>query len=209
MNLIPAATLAIAGVTNAVTMPVLVLPEANGRLRVSGGMPLKMTWFGIEPPDLNLVVGHIKVGDEVSIKFDWVVAPSSTSSNLAQHGLVPLVLELPAPAFKGTPKDLQLGPNVEPLSDKPRAPMMVPSGLQNLAPDSALTSSDKNVTADTLAKLTDGDKAASDQSKSGDRRPAAALHRPKRSGESERRPAAAPPDRRETRHRKSARRRTR
>src|SRR5208337_5263482 len=78
--------------------------------------------------------------------------------------LVPLALKLPAPAFKGTPKDLQLGPNVEPLSDKPRAPMMVPPGLKNIAPGSKVTCSDKNVPADNLAKLTDGDKEASDQS---------------------------------------------
>jgi hypothetical protein len=78
--------------------------------------------------------------------------------------MVPLALKLPAPAFKGTPKDLKLGPNVEPLSDKPRAPMMVPSGLKNIAPGSKITCSDKNVPADNLAKLTDGDKDASDQS---------------------------------------------
>jgi RNA polymerase sigma factor (sigma-70 family) len=156
--------LAIAGVTNEVTMPVLILPEANGRLRVSGGFSLNMTWFGIEPVDITLMVGHVKTGDEVSIKFDWVVAPRSTSSNPAQPSLVPLVLELPAAAFKGTPKDLQVGPNVEPLSDKPRAPMMVPPDLQNIASDSTVTCSDKNITADHLAKLIDGDKEASDQS---------------------------------------------
>ena len=77
---------------------------------------------------------------------------------------VPLALKLPAPAFKGTPKEMQLGPNVEPLSDKPRAPMMVPAGLKNIAPGSKISCSDKNVPADNLAKLTDGDKDASDQS---------------------------------------------
>ena len=41
---------------------------------------------------------------------------------------------------------------------------MVPPGLQNLAPGSSITCSDKNVPADNLAKLTDGDKEASDQS---------------------------------------------
>jgi len=79
-------------------------------------------------------------------------------------GLVPLDIKLPAPAFKGTPKDLQVGPNVEPVSDKPRAPMMVQPGLKNIAPGSKVTCSDKNVTAENLAKLTDGDKEASDQS---------------------------------------------
>ncbi len=77
---------------------------------------------------------------------------------------VPLILKLPAPAFKGTPKDLQLSSYVEPLSDKPRPPMMVPAGLKNLGKDAKLSSSDKNATADTLEKITDGDKEASDQS---------------------------------------------
>jgi hypothetical protein len=81
-------------------------------------------------------------------------------------GLVPLDLKLPPPAFKGTPKDLQVGPNVEPLSDKPRPPMMVPAGLKNLAREAQtkVTCSDKNVTAENIAKITDGDKEASDQS---------------------------------------------
>jgi|CZKM01.1.fsa_nt_gi hypothetical protein len=84
----------------------------------------------------------------------------------ATGDMVPLAIKLPAPAFKGTPKDLQLGPNVEPLSDKPRAPMMVPPDLKNIAADTKvkITCSDKNVPADNLAKLTDGDKDASDQS---------------------------------------------
>jgi hypothetical protein len=79
-------------------------------------------------------------------------------------GLVPLDIKLPAPAFKGTPKDIQLSSYVEPLSDKPRPPMMVPPGLKNLAPGSKISCSDKNVTAEDLPKLTDGDKEASDQS---------------------------------------------
>ena len=82
----------------------------------------------------------------------------------AADGSVPLQIKLPAPAFKGTPKDLQVGPNVEPLSDKPRAPMMVPAGLKNVAAGAKITCSDKNVAAENLAKLNDGDKEASDQS---------------------------------------------
>ncbi len=87
-----------------------------------------------------------------------------TSASNAADDKVPLMLKLPAPAFKGTPKDIQIGPNVEPISDKPRAPMLVPSGLKNIATGAKITCSDKNATADTLAKITDGDKEASDQS---------------------------------------------
>ena len=82
----------------------------------------------------------------------------------AAGDLVPLPLKLPAPAFKGTPKDFQLAPNVEPLSDKPRPPMMVPAGLQNVAKGAKLSSSDKNATSSVLEKINDGDKEASDQS---------------------------------------------
>jgi len=87
----------------------------------------------------------------------------SVSRGLAQDK-VPLDIKLPSPAFKGTPKDMQLGPNVEPLSDKPRPAFMVPSGLKNIAQGAKLTSSDKNATATVLEKITDGDKEPSDQS---------------------------------------------
>lgn len=78
--------------------------------------------------------------------------------------MVPLELKLPSPAFKGTPKDVPLSSYVEPLSDKPRPPMMVPAGLKNLAPGKKVTSSDKNATASTLDKIVDGDKEATDES---------------------------------------------
>jgi hypothetical protein len=79
-------------------------------------------------------------------------------------GLVPLDIKLPTPAFKGTPKDIQLSSYVEPLSDKPRPLMMVPPGLKNIAPGKKLTCSDKNATPDVLEKITDGDKDSADPS---------------------------------------------
>jgi hypothetical protein len=91
-------------------------------------------------------------------------AAQAKPADARSGNLVPLTLDLPAAAFKGTPKDLQLGPNVEPLSDKPRPPMMVPAGLKNVALGAKLTCSDKNASADMLAKITDGNKDASDDS---------------------------------------------
>jgi RNA polymerase sigma factor (sigma-70 family) len=156
--------LVVAGTTNEITMPVFVQPLSDGKLKISGSTSFKMTDFNVAPVDINLVIGHITTGNEVSIHFEWVLWPKKGLSPPSQTGLVPLNLDLPAPAFKGTPKDMQIGPNVEPLSDKPRALMLVPPGLKNLAPYSDLTSSDRNVTADSVAKIVDGDKAASDQS---------------------------------------------
>lgn len=77
--------------------------------------------------------------------------------------LEPLVLELPAPAFKGTPKDLKVDPNVEPLSDKPRPAMMVPKDLSNLAKGKPVTAS-TGTTSSSLKKVVDGDKEAYDTS---------------------------------------------
>ena len=42
--------------------------------------------------------------------------------------------------------------------------MMVPPGLKNIAQGAKITCSDKNATAEALAKITDGDKEASEQS---------------------------------------------
>ena len=78
--------------------------------------------------------------------------------------LVPLEIKLPAPAFKGTPKDLPEGMDVEPLSEKPRPALMVPAGCVNLAAKVVPTTSDTNAKADALAKITDGDKEAYESS---------------------------------------------
>src|ERR1022692_116443 len=116
------------------------------------------------PMTLSLLSGLAVAVLNLLVTPSLLAADSPKAPSAPAGDLVPLPLKLPAPAFKGTPKDLQLGPNVEPVSDKPRPPMMVPDGLKNLAPGSKITCSDKNVPADSLAKLTDGDKDASDQS---------------------------------------------
>ena len=73
----------------------------------------------------------------------------------------PLALRLPAPTAKGTPEDLPLGPNVEPLSDKPRPPFMVVRGVTNVALGKAVTSSIPPASGE-LKQLTDGKKEAVD-----------------------------------------------
>jgi hypothetical protein len=98
-----------------------------------------------------------------SVLLTLCLLPAATSVVRAADSMVPLELKLPAPALKGTPKDIPLTSNIEPASDKPRPPMLVPSGLANIAKKAKLSCSDKNATQDTLEKLTDGDKEASDQ----------------------------------------------
>jgi hypothetical protein len=77
---------------------------------------------------------------------------------------VPLKLKLPAPVFAGTPKEAPAGSNVEPLSTNPPPPLLVPADARNLAPGKKITSSDRNVVGTDLAKITDGDKEAGENS---------------------------------------------
>jgi hypothetical protein len=77
--------------------------------------------------------------------------------------LVPLKIKLPAPAFVGTPSDTPIGANVEKPTGAPRPPLMVPLGVVNVALKKTVTTSDTNQLAENLAKITDGDKEASEQ----------------------------------------------
>jgi hypothetical protein len=75
--------------------------------------------------------------------------------------LVPIPLELPAPAFRGTPKP-QNEPNLEEPLGKPRPPFLAPEGTINLAGGKAVTCSDPAPVAGEVDFITDGDKEASD-----------------------------------------------
>src|SRR5215471_15039638 len=109
-------------------------------------------------------ISGLRISLCLAVALNLLLAGKLLAGDPPKEGQVPLELKLPAPAFKGTPKDIQLSSYVEPLSDKPRPPMMVPPGLKNLAAGAKVTSSDANANAETLAKITDGDKEASDQS---------------------------------------------
>jgi polyisoprenoid-binding protein YceI len=65
--------LAVAGVTNAIAFPAKILPlgekDGENRVKISGEVPLKMSQFNISPAQIIVV----KTGDDVTVKFDWVV----------------------------------------------------------------------------------------------------------------------------------------
>jgi hypothetical protein len=65
--------LAVAGVTNKISMPVSILPLGENKLKISGTTVVKMTDFKIEPPAPTVALGLIKTGDEVKLIFDWMV----------------------------------------------------------------------------------------------------------------------------------------
>jgi polyisoprenoid-binding protein YceI len=68
--------LTIAGTTKTIKMPVNILPIADpkqNKLEITGSIKVKMTDFKVDPVDINLVIGHIKTGDEVNLVFKWVL----------------------------------------------------------------------------------------------------------------------------------------
>lgn len=69
-----------------------------------------------------------------------------------------LKIELPQPAFGGTPLNY-FGPNLEPVSFKKRPPFLAPKGAENLAKGKTVTASSEPTMGE-LAQITDGDKEA-------------------------------------------------
>lgn len=63
-------------VTN--TMAVTVEKLADGKLKVVGSTPLKMTEYKLPPPEISLLgMATIKVGDDLKISFEWLLAPKA------------------------------------------------------------------------------------------------------------------------------------
>jgi polyisoprenoid-binding protein YceI len=66
-----AGTLKLAGAENAVTVDIVATRLADGTIKATGTLPVKMTAFAVKPP--TALLGTIKCGDEVKIRFDLVV----------------------------------------------------------------------------------------------------------------------------------------
>ncbi|WP_337169359.1 YceI family protein [Gemmatimonas aurantiaca] len=63
-------TLQLAGQSKPIIIPVQFAP-AEGGLRVTGKVPLKMTEWGVKPP--TLMLGTLKVGETVTVNFDLLL----------------------------------------------------------------------------------------------------------------------------------------
>lgn len=70
--------LAVAGVTNSITLPVEITLVEGGKLKVAGSTSVKMTQFKIDPPAPKLALGLITTGDDVKLIFTWILAPRKT-----------------------------------------------------------------------------------------------------------------------------------
>jgi hypothetical protein len=67
--------LVVAGVTNTLSMPVNLKFLPDQRLQIGCTAQVKMTQFGISPPEPVGIV--LKTGDDVRLIIDWVVAGQS------------------------------------------------------------------------------------------------------------------------------------
>lgn len=78
--------------------------------------------------------------------------------------LAPLPLELPKPAFKGTPKNAPPGTRLEPNRDGPRPVFNTVPGVRNVARGKPATASDNEPIIGSVRCVTDGDKEANEGS---------------------------------------------
>ena len=66
-----AGTLSLAGAENAITLDIVATRQADGSIKATGTVPVKMTAFQVKPP--TAMLGAIRCGDEVKVRFDLVV----------------------------------------------------------------------------------------------------------------------------------------
>jgi hypothetical protein len=65
--------LAIAGITNTISMPVNVLPLEGKKLKITGSPVIKMSDYKAGPVELAIMGVGIKTGDEVKLSFEWML----------------------------------------------------------------------------------------------------------------------------------------
>jgi polyisoprenoid-binding protein YceI len=66
--------LTINGVSKTNTMPVTI-EKKDGKLKVIGSTPLKMSDFKVVPPKLTIpLLGSITTGDDIKVSFEWLTA---------------------------------------------------------------------------------------------------------------------------------------
>jgi len=73
-------TLTIAGKENKLTMDVVATRLADGTVKATGMVPIKMTDYGIKPP--TAIFGRLKTGDEVKVNFELSVGAKAIAAAL-------------------------------------------------------------------------------------------------------------------------------
>jgi polyisoprenoid-binding protein YceI len=73
-------TLKIAGKENKLEMDVVATRLADGTIKATGTVPIKMTDYGIKPP--TAIFGRLKTGDEVKVNFELAVGGKAIAAAL-------------------------------------------------------------------------------------------------------------------------------
>ena len=71
--------LAVAGITNTLSMPINVLPLGNGKLKISGSTILKMSDYKAGPVEEAIHGLGVRTGDEVKVSFEWMLAAKAST----------------------------------------------------------------------------------------------------------------------------------
>jgi polyisoprenoid-binding protein YceI len=71
-------TLTVAGKENSITMDVEATRLADGTVKATGVVPIKMTDYGIKPP--TAIFGRLKTGDEVKVNFELMVGAKAIAT---------------------------------------------------------------------------------------------------------------------------------
>jgi polyisoprenoid-binding protein YceI len=74
-------TLTIAGKQNKIDMDVTATRLADGTVKATGVVPIKMTDYGIKPP--TAIFGRLKTGDEVKVNFELSVGAKAIAAALS------------------------------------------------------------------------------------------------------------------------------
>jgi polyisoprenoid-binding protein YceI len=76
-------TLTIAGKQNKLAMDVVATRLADGAVKATGVVAIKMTDYGIQPP--TAIFGRLKTGDEVKVNFELTVGAKAIVDALEQR----------------------------------------------------------------------------------------------------------------------------
>jgi hypothetical protein len=75
--------LAIAGVTNTISMTVNVLPLEGKKLKITGSPAVKMSDYKVGPVAPKIALGIIKTGDEAKLSFEWMLVQRAAPKTAA------------------------------------------------------------------------------------------------------------------------------
>jgi hypothetical protein len=64
-------TLTVHGVAKPITMPVVIEKVEGKKLKITGSTALKMSDYGVKPPNPDIGVAKITTGDDIKVTLEW------------------------------------------------------------------------------------------------------------------------------------------